>query len=581
MADPQTPDGRSAIARSLDRSLLMLGVAGLTLGVIYLALTLPVHEQWWAYALAIVAFWTFIAAGILAWQRRPSNGMGALIVFGGFSLYVGMLADTGVPILAAVGVLCATLLLAVTLHLLHAFPSGRLRGRFSRATVIGGYLVCTVLQAPLFLFDGNSPSPELVIADRPDFVALGGVIQQVAGLLVTLATVVVLASRLRRSDAVHRRVLIPLFGYGIFAVLFGPFGPMLLTALTGMAPDQGVIVQLLVYMGIPIAFALSVLRGGFARSGELQELGTWLGGSDGTHPELRSALARTLGDDSLRVLFWVPERDVFVDADGVPTRLPQGDGRAAVDVELDGRLIGAIEYDSDLIAEDGLVRMAGRIVAIAVERDRLTAELLASRRELLRSRARLVETAERERRRIARDLHDGLQVRLVLLGMHAGALARAEEASDGFRRDATALREGIDSAAGELRRFVHAVMPSTLIEQGLAAAAEDLVDRMPVPTALELGLGEADLPQTIESAAYFVIAEGLANALKHAEATACAVRVIHDGDVLSLEVGDNGVGGAAAPVGLRDRIEAVGGVLKVDSPAGGGTTLRVELPCEW
>jgi signal transduction histidine kinase len=328
-----------------------------------------------------------------------------------------------------------------------------------------------------------------------------------------------------------------------------------------------------------------VLRGGFSRTNELQELGAWLGSAGDARPALTSAVARTLGDDTIRVLFRMAEREAFVDANGVPTELPAKDsGRGAATIELDGRLVGAIEYDSVLIADARLVHNAGRVVAIAVDRQRLTAELLASERELRRSRSRLIQAAELERRRIARDLHDGLQVQLVLLALQAGQLSHAADVTDEYRHGAITLRQGIDSAAAGLREFVHGVMPSTLIEHGLPAAAEDLVDRMPVPTTLELGIGDDSLPQVIESAAYFVLAEGLANTLKHSRATACAVRLNRTVDRLYIDVHDNGVGGAsfengAGLSGLSDRIDALGGELRIDSSPDNGTRLYVELPC--
>ncbi|MEO8907510.1 MAG: sensor histidine kinase [Microbacteriaceae bacterium] len=585
MAEIDSIYARSPLARALDRSLVLIGASGVLLATVFLALVLPGTSIAWIYVLAVIVFWSFLAAGLLAWQRRPSNGMGALIVLGGFALYLGFLADTGVLVLAAISEVCATLVLAVTFHLLHAFPSGRLRGSFSRATVIAGYVVCIVLQAPHYLFARDTAVQFMVIADRADLLTLGLWVQRGAGFLVTVATVIVLVTRLLHSDATHRRVLVPLFSYGIFAVLFWPLGPLLLVGQLGISPLTAVALQFVVVGGIPIAFTLGVLRGGFARTGELQELGTWLGSAGGARPALTSAVARTLGDDTVRVLFWVDERDTFVDANGVPTTLPpENSDRAVVDIELDGRLVGAIEYDSVLIVDTTLAQNAGRVVAIAVDRERLTVQLLASQRELRRSRARLIEAAELERRRIARDLHDGLQVQLILLAMQAGTLAHADDVPDAYRHGATTLRQGIDSAAGELRDLVHAVMPSTLIEHGLSAAAEDLVDRMPVPTTLELGIEDESLPPMVESAAYFVVAEGLTNALKHSKATACAVRLRSADDRLYIEVQDDGVGGAALGSGtglsgLNDRIDALGGGLRLDSPSGIGTRLRVELPC--
>jgi signal transduction histidine kinase len=211
------------------------------------------------------------------------------------------------------------------------------------------------------------------------------------------------------------------------------------------------------------------------------------------------------------------------------------------------------------------------------------AELLASQDALKESRSRIVEAGDRERRRVARDLHDGLQVRLVLLAMEAQLVANDADATT--RQAATALRIGIDEAAAELRALVHAVMPAALIERGLSAATEDLVDRVPVPTSLELGLTDGSLSPAVESTAYFVIAEALANALKHSGAEDLAVRLeLVDGRLL-VEVRDDGAGGACPEAGrglrgLADRVDTLGGRLRIDSPVGAGTRIVVELPCE-
>ncbi|WP_308466567.1 sensor histidine kinase [Rathayibacter soli] len=576
---------RSPLARSLDRGLVLIAASGVLLAGIFLALVLPITPIAWLILLFTLAFFVYLAGGLLAWRLRPSNGMGPLIILCGYALFLGGLGNTETAGLDVVGEACTTLVFAVTLHLLIAFPSGRLHGWFERATVIAGYVVALVLQAPLYLFDGTGDVGAMTIAGRPDLVTLGTWVQRGAGAIVTMATAVILIERLRRSDRTHRRVLIPLFGYAIFAVLFVSFGSNVLDALFGPVPYLRPAAQVVVLGGIPIAFALCVLRGGFARTGELQELGAWLGTASDARPQLTSAVARTLGDDTLRVVFWVAERGAFVDADGHAATLPaDSPDRELVEIELDGRLVGAIEYDSMLIGDPALVRTAGRVVAIAVDRERLTVELLASQQALLKSRSRLVEAADRERRRIAQDLHDGLQVQLVLLALQAGQLARAAEASRLVREGATTLRVGIDGAAADLRRIVHAVMPAALIEQGLSAAAEDLVDQMPVPTKLDIELDDGALSASVESTAYFVIAEGLTNALKHSEATAFAVHLERVNDLLLIEIRDDGVGGATPTRGtglrgLSDRVDVVGGRLQIESEPGRGTHLRVELPC--
>lgn len=535
----------------------------------------------WPPVLLTGVGWTYTAAGMVAWSRRPSNRLGLVMVAGGYAVLVSNLAQTEDVVMYALGTAVTTVPLAVVVHLLHAFPSGRLPTAASTVVVVVGYLVCTVLQAPLYLF---APG-RLAVAQRPELAQAGATVQTAVGSAVLLATAVMLAGRLRRATPARRRVLVPLYGYGILAVPLIPLLANLRGRLPGLTAETVDILQLAVLAGIPVAFAFAVLRGGFARTGQIEELGAWLGTGDDRRA-LAGALASALGDDSLRLTFWVPERDAYVDASGrrVEPAAP-GSGRAAVEVELAGRRVGAIEYDPSLIADPEDVRTAGRVVAIAVDRERLTAELLTSKRALKDSRARIVEAGDRERRRIARNLHDGLQVRLVLLAMEAQLVAKKADASPTTRDAATELRVGIDQAAAELRALVHAVMPAGLIERGLSAATEDLVDRVPIPTSLRLEITDGSLPPVVESTAYFVVAEAITNALKHARATRLTVRLALSGQTLRVEVGDDGAGGAtlAGGTGLRglaDRVDTLGGRLRIDSATGSGTRIAAELPCE-
>ncbi|SDB79855.1 Signal transduction histidine kinase [Raineyella antarctica] len=575
---------RSTLARSFDRSLGTILGAGLVLAGLNAALLPLDGPVGHILALFPLVFLAFLGAGLRAWYRRPSNRIGALILFGGFAVWLGSMQNTDVPVLTAVGTIGATLILAVMVHLLHAFPSGRLQGPVSVATVTAGYVTSLVLQAPRYLFDPNGPAPSLVIADLPGAVALGGRTQQFVGAAVMLATAVVLLRRLVRADHPRRKVLAPLFAYGVLAVLFIPLGSLVLGPVFGIPPAIRAGLQLLVLGGIPVAFAYGTLRGGFARTGELEELGTWLGASDGTRPALAQALARTLGDPSLTLSFWVPRRHVFVDERGVPIPTELGPDRAVVVIELEGRTVGAIHYDSLLIGDPELVRTAGQVIAIAVDRERLTAELRESHRALRRSRERLVDAADRERRRIAQNLHDGLQVQLVLLALEAQQLANAPATASAAADRATRLRQGIDAAAADLRQLVSAVMPASLIEGGLGAAVEDLVDRMPVPTTLALDIGERMQAPALESTAYFVTAEALTNAVKHSGASSVSVRLVSEDGWLRIEVCDDGVGGANAGhgIGLRgmtDRIDVLGGYLRIVSEPGDGTRIEAGLPC--
>jgi signal transduction histidine kinase len=149
---------------------------------------------------------------------------------------------------------------------------------------------------------------------------------------------------------------------------------------------------------------------------------------------------------------------------------------------------------------------------------------------------------------------------------------------------AEALRAGMLDAVDELRGLVHGVMPALLTERGLCAATVDLVDRLPVPTRLELADLDDLLPEPVQSAGYFILAEALTNAVKHSRARELAVRAWQDGDQLRIEVADDGIGGATLGLGsglsgLVDRLDALGGHLRIDSPPGEGTLVAAELPC--
>jgi signal transduction histidine kinase len=434
----------------------------------------------------------------------------------------------------------------------------------------------------------TGPDGVLAVTDRPDLAALSTDAIHAAASVVLAATAIILAGRLRRAGRARRRVLLPLYGYGMLAVLLVSLSAWL-DPLIG-APARFT-VQVAVLAGVPVAFVLVLLRGGFARTGEIAELGAWLAAAAAGRAGMTGALARTLGDPSLQVVFWLPGEYGYVDAAGAPVALPAGAGRAAAEITSAGRRVGAILYDATLLDDAAPVRAAGQVLALAVEAERLTAQLRAGEAELRRSRARIVQASDAERRRVARNLHDGLQVRLVLLALDAQQLAKDPEATSAMSQAAAELRAGIDAAAAELRSFVHAVMPAGLIERGLAAAVEDLADRMPVRTRLDTGgLSAAGgrLPAAVESTAYFVVAEGLANALKHARAGELSVRLARAGGQLVIEVGDDGIGGACLDAGsdggsglrgLADRVEALGGRLRCESRPGEGTTLGVELPC--
>jgi signal transduction histidine kinase len=571
---------------SLRIAVLWLAAAVLALGGVEIVLLFAgAADPPWQVVLFPVVGWVYLATGVAAWLRRPSNRVGALLIVGALAWIGAGLANTPVPELEAIGLILTTVPLAVVVHLLLAFPSGRLRDALSSACALACYLVALVLQAPGYLF-GSSPdgsTSPLYVADRPDLADVGHWAQQAAGGAVLVVTAIILSRRLRDTAPQRRYVLAPLYLYAIAAVLWLPASADL-QELALWDPLTRATIQLFVLAGIPVALTAVLLLGGFARTSEIDELGAWLGDEDAAQSELHRALADTLGDPSLELAFWDAPSNTYVDAAGERVELPAtGTGRATVEVAIGSRRIGAIAYDGALIADAELVRRAGRVVAVALDRERLTAELRASRERLRASRARVIEAADTERRRIARDLHDSVQTKLVMLAIQAHVL-RSDSSADDGRAEAAQLESGLHEAISELRVLAQGLLPAVLVEGGLYAAVEDLAGRSPLPIALDLDTQRHALPAPVESAGYFVVSEALTNAIKHAHASDLGLRIERTNGRLTIEVRDDGVGGAQTGMGaglrsIADRVEALEGWLSVDSPPGGGTRILAEVPC--
>jgi signal transduction histidine kinase len=241
---------------------------------------------------------------------------------------------------------------------------------------------------------------------------------------------------------------------------------------------------------------------------------------------------------------------------------------------------------------DGSGRVVGNMVAYtditerkaqAAEVHRLNAELHVRLEELAASRARIVAAGDVERRRLERNLHDGAQQRLVSLALSLRiALAQLDAEPEAARATLVAAGEELGRALDELRELARGLHPAVLTDRGLPAAVEMLATRAPVP--VEIGeVPDERLPEPVEAAAYYLIAEALTNVAKYASASRVRVRIVARDRHLLVEVADDGVGGATPGSGsglrgLADRVEALGGTLEVVSPAGAGTTLRAEVP---
>lgn len=266
---------------------------------------------------------------------------------------------------------------------------------------------------------------------------------------------------------------------------------------------------------------------------------------------------------------------------GVPIREAALRSAVATPIIVQGRLWGLIAAGSVLeqpLPPDTEARLASftELVATAIS----NAENLA---ELTASRARVVAAADETRRRIERDLHDGAQQRLVSLALALRAAQAAVPPGLGdLGSELANVGEGLVSVMDDLREMARGIHPGILSEGGLAPALKMLARRSAVPVEINVH-ADARLPERVEVAAYYVVSEALTNAAKHAHASVVHVSAETAGQVLHLHVCDDGTGGAdpirgSGLIGLKDRVEALGGTIIVDSPAGAGTSLHVELP---
>ncbi|MEJ1105858.1 MULTISPECIES: sensor histidine kinase [unclassified Kribbella] len=295
--------------------------------------------------------------------------------------------------------------------------------------------------------------------------------------------------------------------------------------------------------------------------------------------DVQTVLREIFADPGLELLVYLPESRRYVDLVG-NTR--SGDDRHRIAIERGDQPIGVVLHDSTAELSPELLRRVVEDGGLAVEIARLRAELRLQLSEVKASRARIVAAGHAERRRIERDLHDGAQQRLVSIGLalrHAQHQLGSAPAAAGATLDGAVAEVSV--AIGELRELARG-LPPTQLDAGLAPAFHDLARRAPLPVSVDVP--EERFDSGIEAAAYFICCEGLTNAVKHANATRVDLTARREHQSLLVTVADDGVGGASVGystglTGLADRVAALGGIFRIDSEPGHGTTLTAELPC--
>jgi signal transduction histidine kinase len=581
----------------LRRALLALFALGVVFAGFIVALVLTSDHEDQKVLTAIVAPMvglTFIGTGVFAWWRRPLNRFGLLMTSVGFGYFLGGLTESNNSTVFTLASYVGPLYIVTVVQMVLSFPTGRLETLGQRVVIAAGYLDVLLVRLPYFLLGGDVSAglegPRLdnvlTVTDRPDLADVFDYTSTFVAIICLVAALVLLLRKRQAATPPQRRALAPMLWTGL--VLVGLLGLSFLLDAVGFSVevvDAVGLVALVAFAILPFAFLAGLVRSRYSRAGAVGELIERLNNPEADR-SLGQALADALGDRSLKLVYWRPSAGHYVTYDGRRVELPAaGSGRAVTEVEREGIRVGAIIHDASLADEPGLVRAVAASAALALENERLEAELRARLDELQSSRARLVEVSMFERRRLERDLHDGAQQRLVALSLQLGLARRRLDAGDGRAAVVMldAARDELARALEELRELARGIHPAVLTDRGLEAALEALADRAPLPVSLDQMPAER-LPAPVEAAAYFVVAEALTNVAKYAGASSAEVRIARNGGYAVVEVRDDGVGGADPAVGtglrgLADRLAALDGRLEVHSPPGHGTTVRAEVPC--
>ena len=539
----------------------------------------------------------FVIAGLVAWARRPANRLGPLMAFAGFALLLRQLRYSHDAFLFTTFFAVGELSYWAVAQAVFSYPTGRITDRLERALVGVGYTVTFLFSlAVLLVYDGDPAKPLRFFDPRPResllFVAgdtdLAITLQKAFVIVVwgvlAVAAIALIVRKLVTATPRARRMLAPLLVAAITVALRAVWESVFTFVPRPSESLNDVLSwwQISAFIALPVALLIGFLRSRLARANvgdlllELEQT---------TAPGVRDALARALDDPTLRVAFWLPDRRVFVDAAGQEVELPDGGGeRAVTRLEHDGEPVAALIHDPSLLDDPKLIHAAGAAARLAIENARLQADVRAQLGEVQESRRRIVTAGDERARKIERDIHDGAQQRLVALALEL-RLAQRQLGKE-LDPEVERLLEGavgeLQVAVDELRELARGVHPAVLTEEGLAGAIEALALRTPIPVRIA-SVPEERLSPEIEAAAYFVVCEAIANAVKHSRARTIRVNAERRNGRLVVAVEDDGVGGAddggSGLRGLLDRVEAHGGTLRVDSPPGEGTRVTGELPC--
>lgn len=520
--------------------------------------------------------WALSAAAVVVLERPRWRAASWLLAASALTILCADLEWTHSNALWTFGYLLEGLWVAFLAQLVLTFPEGRPWSRWARFGILGVFVVAfggQVLGA-LVVPDARDV---LSVAPRPSLAHTVDRAQEITGVVLALLVLFLVLRRLRALPRAAHHSQGPLLAAAAATVLAGLVWLGSVIA-SDASPSTLETTGRAVAVSLPIAVVAAILWSRLRRPEasalvvELQTQGT---------ATMRERLARALGDPMLDVAYRLGDGR-YVDAGGGAVELPHGNDRVVTSVTAGGEEVAVLVHDPALLDDPQLVESVQATAGLVLENERLAAEVRSQLAEVRASRGRIVAAADAERRRIERNLHDGAQQRLVTLSLALGLEASSVDAA--AAEILSRAQDEVEGAIAELRELARGIHPTLLRDEGLQAAVEALARRAPLPVTVH-GTVRNRLPEQVELAAYFVIAEALTNVVKHASPTEASVLLEQPPGALVVTISDNGVGGAritagSGLAGLRDRLEALDATLAIESQPAQGTTICARLRCE-
>ena len=533
----------------------------------------------------------YVAVGAYTWWRRPQSQLGPLVAGAGFLYSVTSLNASKAPLAYTIGMVVWAVYIVYVGYLYLCFPRGRLESKLERGFILAFVLSAVVVWGLILLVSPTLPAggdftncgtacPDNALQIVSGHADTGVALLTAADIVFTIGAIgvaMLVFNKARSPSHLRRRALTPLTIAVLAGIIEFVVGLFLRPAFPGTVETLKVI-NGLAGVAVPVAIFAGQVRGDLFAAVTLGQIVVREGGKSLTPAAVQTLIGEALGDSTLRLALWAPERAGYIDVGGAPLEVPRDPGvRGVTEVTRHERPVAALIHDPSLDTDSDVVQGLAASSLMLLENRRLVDELRASR-------SRLVETADHERRRLEQDLHDGAQQRLVTIQIKL-RLARDEAYERNLDAQLEAIGVEAEAAVEELRTLAHGIYPPLLVDRGLADALRDVAVRGPIAIRVaDEGIGRCPAP--IETAIYFCSLEAIQNAIKHAGSRARVVVTLgHNQGGVHFTVTDDGSGmdprearDGAGLTGMRDRIGAVGGDLKIVSSPGRGTSVQGTIP---